>query len=519
MKRSLSVFSLAILLACAPLAVVASQAPPAGNARNGKVLYDRHCQWCHGRDGAGDGPAAAYLNPPPRDFTMGTYKWKSTPFDEIMPADADYYGAVSGTRGDKGIPGWNGLAGTSMPGWGDVLSDADISDVTAYIKSFAMMEAPKEPSVVFPKGGAPSKEEMEKGRRLYLDRCSECHGREGRGDARKRLKDDWDARTWPRDLTKGWTFRKGDGPGEVYERITVGIPGTQMPSFADPVSTKVMTDAERRDVAYYVAGLDEPEKRPGGERVVRALRTEGALPGPTDARWEKAPYTNLFLVPQIIAGQKLYTPTLDAVSVKAMYNGTELAVYLEWDDRTQSVPGVKKAQELAVGGQVYPDAAAVEFPAVFKKGGLVPYFGMGSGSGEVSIWSWESHGKSPDAPGGSAGLLSARGYGDITKRDASKAGLTAEGSYGDGRWRVVFKRPLEAASGDGPRFEPGVFTPVAFAAWDGSNNETCSRHTMTGWTSIWLEPGAQGSAYIWPVVIALIVFGMELLWLQSARRK
>lgn len=35
----------------------------------GQALYERNCTPCHGRDGQGNGPAAATLNPRPRDFT------------------------------------------------------------------------------------------------------------------------------------------------------------------------------------------------------------------------------------------------------------------------------------------------------------------------------------------------------------------------------------------------------------------------------------------------------------------
>lgn len=42
-----------------------------GDAALGELLYRRHCASCHGPVGAGDGPAAAGLHPPPRDHTDG----------------------------------------------------------------------------------------------------------------------------------------------------------------------------------------------------------------------------------------------------------------------------------------------------------------------------------------------------------------------------------------------------------------------------------------------------------------
>ncbi len=500
------------LLLISALTVLA--APPAfatADAENGKVIYEKLCWWCHGRKGEGDGPAAAYLNPPPRDFTMGSYKWKTTPHDEIMPSDADYHAMIAGMNKS----GWDGLGGTSMPGWGDRLDDSQMRDVAEHIKSMAGMEEPKAPSIVFGTGSGPTAGVLAQGKRLYESRCAECHGEAGRGDGEKGLKDDWGARTWPRNLTKGWTFRAGSDAAAIYARVTVGIPGTQMPSFADPASTKALNDDERRAVAYYAASLDAPYKKPSADTVVKAVRTEGELPGPRDAGWEKAAFSSLYLFPQIVAGERLFAPSLDSVSVKALYNDSDIAVYVEWDDPTMSVPGDEKAEEIA-GSVVYPDMVAVQFPAGFEKGGHAPYFGMGGAAGEVNIWTWQV-GQAGNA-GQGAGLMSARGINKIVKKDAAASGLKAQGYYERGTWRVVFTRPLDAPGINDISFKEGVFTPVALAAWDGSNNEKGSRHSMTGWATVRLEPRPKASLYIWPVIIAIIFLGAEMLWARSARK-
>ena len=105
-----------------------------GNADNGEALYFQRCVGCHGDEGDGLGPAAERLNPPPRDFTLGQYKFKTTGFDDIVPNDADLIRMIS-----------DGMPGTAMPGWSDVLSDQDILDLVAYIKIFAALDE-EEPS-------------------------------------------------------------------------------------------------------------------------------------------------------------------------------------------------------------------------------------------------------------------------------------------------------------------------------------------------------------------------------------
>src|SRR3990172_9228985 len=77
----------------------------ATETRLGKSIYDARCAPCHGLDGHGDGAAAALLNPRPRDFTSGTFKFRSTETG-ILPTDEDLVLTVK-----------NGLHGTSMPDW------------------------------------------------------------------------------------------------------------------------------------------------------------------------------------------------------------------------------------------------------------------------------------------------------------------------------------------------------------------------------------------------------------------
>ncbi|MEK6572509.1 MAG: cytochrome c, partial [Bacteroidota bacterium] len=50
-----------------------------GPAEAGKALYEKYCSTCHGLEGKGEGAAAVYLSPKPRDFTEGIFKFQSTP--------------------------------------------------------------------------------------------------------------------------------------------------------------------------------------------------------------------------------------------------------------------------------------------------------------------------------------------------------------------------------------------------------------------------------------------------------
>jgi DMSO reductase family type II enzyme heme b subunit len=497
---------------------LALSAAPAVATTVAKEVYDKRCAWCHGEKGAGNGPAAEFLNPSPRDFTSGVYKWKSTPFDEIAPSDDDLAGMIKGGRTHNAITGWTGMSGTSMPGWADTLDDREVAGLAAFIKKFAELEAPAKGPVDLSKQIKSSRESIERGRKVFKDRCSECHGEEGRGDGTKKLKDDWGGRTWPRDLTKGWSFRVSNDPKDIYTRVTVGIPGTQMPSFADPSSTKKLTQDERWDVANYAASLNTPYKKPGDTPVINALRVDGSLPeAHDDPAWQGAGFRSFYLLPQIIAGERHFKPSLDSISAKALYNDSEIAILIEWDDRTKSLPGDAKAIEIA-DGEVFEDAVAVQWPVTIPRESERPYFGHGDASWPVNIWYWRSEGGA-QAPQ-TVRLLNAKGIKEVEDRDPVVSGLKAVGVYDRGTWRVVMKRPLKTNDpAKDIQLEEGRFIPVAFAAWDGSNGEKGSRHELTTWVWVLMQPEATSEVYIWPVAVGLLIFGVEILLLKSARRR
>ena len=137
----------------------------------------------------------------------------SSAFDDDLPNDDDLFRMIR-----------DGMPGTAMPGWSDLLSDDDMWNVIAYIKTFAELEGEPEGQVDYGTQVKSSPESIAAGKKLFHadDRCSECHGAEGKGDAIKKLKNDNGERTWPRNLTKPWTFRASNDPKistPAYRRV------------------------------------------------------------------------------------------------------------------------------------------------------------------------------------------------------------------------------------------------------------------------------------------------------------
>lgn len=497
----------ALVMAAAVSPVAAQTAKETAAAERGEEIYVKRCLQCHGEEGDGLGPAAERLNPPPRDFTSVQFKYKTTGFDDPIPNDADLVRMIA-----------NGMPGTAMPGWSDILTDQDIRDVIAHIKTYGEIEE-EQPSDQLDYGTQvkTSPESIAQGEKLFHDgdRCSECHGGAGKGDAIKKLKDDNGDRTWPRNLTKPWIFRASNDPKDIFSRITVGIPGTQMPSFADPKSKKKLSIEERWHVANYVASLAKTEKvvRPENT-VIKAAKIEGDLPqSPDDQAWNQGQPSTFLIVPQIIGKERFFTTANDTVTVRALYNDERIGIHLEWDDRTKSIPGDPEAMKIA-DADMSEDAIAVQFPETIPEGMEKPYFLMGDGAKPVNLWRWSSGAiEQPQ----SVALLTAKGIGNQEERDAEKAGLTAKGIYKAGTWQVMLIRPLTTGgAGEDFQFEEGRFIPIAFHAWDGSNGERGTKHGLTTWYWLLLSPSTGSTPLLAAIAVALLVGGMLVWWGRSA---
>jgi len=396
------------------------------------------------------------------------------------------------------------------------LSEQDMWDVIAYIKTFAELEGEAEEKLDYGTQVKSSPESIAAGNKLFHDgdRCSECHGAEGKGDAIKKLKNDNGERTWPRNLTKSWTYRASNDAKDIFARVSVGIPTTQMPSFADPKSKKKLSIEDRWHVANYVVSLAKTDKTVRPENtVIQAARVEGTLPTlPNDDAWNAAAPSTFFMLPQIVGKERFFKSANDTISVRALYDDTSIALHLEWDDRTKSIPGDNTAKSIA-DEDLAEDAVAVQFPARIPDGMEKPYFLMGDNSRPVNLWHWSS-GSTEEAE--KTVLEDARGIANRTARE-DNAGLTGKGSYKDGTWRVVLTRPLKTADAENDlQFEEGRFVPVAFFAWDGSNSEADTRHAITTWYWLLMKPAANATPMLTGIAVALLIFGLLVWWGRNA---
>lgn len=241
------------------------------DAARGRGVYERWCIGCHGTDGLGDGAAAGWLDPLPRNFQAGRFKFRSTPSGSLPTSD-DLVRTIT-----------RGLKGSSMPAF-PLMSEQERRDVAEYVLWLAELGRAKvEIGVMVSEDGAPleqvlanrmgeireklaarrakaqpigippateaTADAIRKGRELYEQKCMSCHGATGIGDgtSSSALRDSRDARILPRDFTRG-RLRGGESAQDLFRRLRTGLDGTPMPSYED-------SDADLWAIVHYVMTL------------------------------------------------------------------------------------------------------------------------------------------------------------------------------------------------------------------------------------------------------------------------
>ena len=254
----------------------------------GMEVYTKRCAQCHGASGDGNGEAAPYLNPRPRDYRRGAFKFKSTSYD-ARPRRQDLIRTIR-----------QGIVGTSMPSFA-LMPERDLEAVVDYVLALThrgelelelsilaqdyldleefdeVMEeegdeliAMSIENVMLPWEDAAddvvrpltlmpdfSEETVALGREAFLSKgCAKCHGPDGRGKTQENVGTDlWGNFANAADLTSGM-LHGGQRPIDIYRRIYAGIYGSPMPSFDTAL-------AEEPDTFWHLAHfvLDTANRR------------------------------------------------------------------------------------------------------------------------------------------------------------------------------------------------------------------------------------------------------------------
>jgi len=242
----------------------------------GQTTYLEYCVSCHGVKGDGHGTSAKGMYPPPRNFTLGIYKFANVVGGEL-PHDEDLAHIIR-----------HGLKGSAMLPWD--ISDERLNAVVQYVKAFApetwegkdkelgtKFELPADPF-----GDVYQHQAIEKGKRVYhvTAACTQCHrGYETKEDISKynleinkvpmkaeefsedlylgKLQDsDYGYKVVPPDYLFH-ELRSITDVASIVQRLMYGVNGSGMPGWKDAVS-----DDELWALGYYIQSLREKKDTP-----------------------------------------------------------------------------------------------------------------------------------------------------------------------------------------------------------------------------------------------------------------
>jgi DMSO reductase family type II enzyme heme b subunit len=533
----------------------------------GKEIFDKSCWFCHGREGKGDGPVAEYLVPRPRDFVTALFKFRITE-SGYPPTDKDLHMTL-----DKGVPG------TAMPAFKGLLGEKERTQVIQYIKTFSSIFTdpdldPQKHLVNI--GEIPSTAEtVAKGKEVYKKaECFKCHGEAGRGngESARGLTDQRKLPILPRNLTKAWRYKRGTTVKDIYTIFTTGMDGTPMPSFVDN-----LTDEERWHLSYYVKTLIRDVDTSGV--VIKSKYIKGDLPAaPDDTRWDNTGSINVSLTGQVLVKPRWQIPSVDLVSVKSMYNDSEIAFLLEWDDRFKDIKhdeemidlegdneftyvklytstsaegeeemeegeyeegeeseeeeyeeeeyeeeeyGFEDEGETTLPQWILRDSVDIQFPVKIPDGPVKPFFFLGNSGNPVNLWRWKADMQEDTEKNSAVEEYNATGFKNPIKIQPPESQATdSNGYWEDGRWRVVLKRTLTTEDKRKDiQFEKGKLIPIAFHAHDGSNGEAGMKMSISSWYLLNLESRTPIMVYVYSLIGVMIIALAELWLVKKSRSK
>ena len=181
---------------------------------SGKAIWTRECQVCHGCSARGEGMYRTGLEPLPPDLGDGSYGDFT---------DGDYIWRLK-----VGVP-WS-----AMPPWGFQYSTDQLWTVVHYIRTMFTQTEPTLPKLpegedfrfpsLYKEQTMPATASFERGKALYANMCTQCHGMagDGRGPDGLYLK--------PRPANLQDQAKDLDSPAALNSILTFGIQNSTMPS-------------------------------------------------------------------------------------------------------------------------------------------------------------------------------------------------------------------------------------------------------------------------------------------------
>jgi hypothetical protein len=209
-------------------------------------------------------------------------------------------------------------------------------------------------------------------------------------------------------------------------------------------------------------------------RVSTSSAHATALLDPLSSEWEKISLQRVSLnrTPRLYDTEAPSELEIPFVDVRLARSEGKLLVQMTWRDATQDTAQIAKLPSAPAEGRPHKDlseatdrffdSAAVMHPAHLPANDVWPSLQMGNAGSPVSIYFWNA------ARG--AARMQAEGRG-TTKRTGET--FPAQAVYRDGSWHLALQLQ-DVPSG----------TPLAFAIWNGSQQDRDGRKYFTTWLQL-----------------------------------
>ncbi|MGE3979265.1 MAG: ethylbenzene dehydrogenase-related protein [Nitrospira sp.] len=232
--------------------------------------------------------------------------------------------------------------------------------------------------------------------------------------------------------------------------------------------------------------------------TIRSYLIQGDLPNAADdAAWQKVSPTTIPLSGQVITRPVWPEPTVRALTVRSIHNGTDIAFLLEWQDNT-------KNDRLTPG--TFRDGVAIGVPL----GDAPAFFCMGQLDHYINIWHWKADWQSDidrraartseKKEGGvrtfeviprrasSVEDLIGGGFSTLTTKE-KQGRVQGQAFWKDGVWHVVMRRPLQSEEQENEaKLVPGRVQAISFSVWNGENKERNGQKAVAPWFHLRLDP-------------------------------
>jgi hypothetical protein len=232
--------------------------------------------------------------------------------------------------------------------------------------------------------------------------------------------------------------------------------------------------------------------------TIRSYLIQGDLPNAVDdVAWQKVSPTTIPLSGQVITRPVWPEPTVRALTVRSIHNGTDIAFLLEWQDNT-------KNDRLTPG--TFRDGVAIGVPL----GDAPAFFCMGQLDHYINIWHWKADWQSDidrraartseKKEGGvrtfeviprrasSVEDLIGGGFSTLTTKE-KQGRVQGQAFWKDGVWHVVMRRPLQSEEQENEaKLVPGRVQAISFSVWNGENKERNGQKAVAPWFHLRLDP-------------------------------